>query len=173
MGGRDKGLQRHRGAPLVRLAIDRLRPQVDTMAISANRHLPDYAAFGLPVWPDTVPDHPGPLAGWLSALTRASTDWVVTVPCDAPDFPPDLVRRLAASLEGGRLAIAQTDERVHPVFALLHRSLADELSQALSRGERRVLGWADALGARRARFPAETAFGNLNTLDDLAPDTNG
>ena len=99
MGGVDKGLQRHHGLPLVAHALQRLRPQVGTLALSANRHLEAYAAHGVPVWPDELPDHPGPLAGWLTALRRATTPWVASVPCDTPGFPDDLVARLAEAVQ--------------------------------------------------------------------------
>jgi molybdenum cofactor guanylyltransferase len=171
MQGRDKGLQMHGGQALARRALDRLRPQVGRLAVSANRHLDDYRSFGVPVWTDTLPDHPGPLAGWLAALKHAETAWVATVPCDTPDFPADLVARLSEALRpapaGVCVAIACTDERVHPVFALLHRSLAPSLERALRDGERRVLAWCDARRAVRVRFADEAAFRNLNALDEL------
>lgn len=172
MGGRDKGLERHRGRPLVEQALQRLRPQVGPLAISANRNLQSYAALGVPVWTDRWPDQPGPLAGWLTALEHASTDWVVTVPCDTPDFPLDLVQRLVTAARDAEAAIAfaRTPQRSQPVFALLHRSLAPALRTALAGDERRVLAWVQAQGAAAAPFEDEAAFRNLNTLDDLEPD---
>jgi len=171
MEGRDKGLQLHQGQPLVVQALQRLRPQVGTLAISANRHLDDYRAFGVPVWADTLAGFPGPLAGWLSALQHSATEWVITVPCDTPAFPPDLVARLVQAAEESQagLAIASTALRPQPVFALLHRRLTPALQMALAAGERRVSRWAQDQGAAVARFDDETAFRNLNTLDDLAP----
>ena len=38
LGGVDKGLQPWRGTPLVDAVLARLAPQVDAIAISANRH---------------------------------------------------------------------------------------------------------------------------------------
>ena len=95
MGGVDKGLQDHRGIPLALHALRRLQPQVGTAMLSANRNLPDYEAMGVPVWSDSIEGYAGPLAGLLTGLEHARTDWLVTVPCDTPDFPSDLVDRLA------------------------------------------------------------------------------
>ncbi len=98
MGGVDKGLQPFDGVPLALHALRRLRLQLDDVAINANRHLDDYAAFGAPVWPDDVEGRPGPLAGFLSALVRCPTPWLLTVPCDTPRFPADLAERMTAAL---------------------------------------------------------------------------
>ena len=78
----------------------RLRPQVGEVMINANRNLAAYEAFGVPVWPDVLADYAGPLAGFLTALERCETPWLVTVPCDTPLFPHDLVARLGAGGAG-------------------------------------------------------------------------
>ncbi|NCA24981.1 MAG: molybdenum cofactor guanylyltransferase MobA, partial [Betaproteobacteria bacterium] len=56
MGGADKGLLVHHGQPLVNHAIARLKPQVETIIVSANRNLDVYAALGHRVVRDTVAD---------------------------------------------------------------------------------------------------------------------
>jgi len=169
MQGRDKGLQLHRGEPLVQHALRRLGPQVGALAVSANRHLDDYRALGVPVWPDSVAGYPGPLAGWLSGLQHCRTPYLASVPCDVPDFPLDLVARLADALAaaGAEIALARTAEREQPVFALLDRRLADRLQQQLAAGERRVLRWAGLQRCVEVTFDDAAAFRNLNTLADL------
>lgn len=177
MGGVDKGLQHHAGQPLAAHALQRLRPQVGALMISANRHLADYAALGVPVWPDTLPDQPGPLAGLLAGLRRCSTPWMASVPCDCPHFPADLVARLAAAreAEGTALAVAATRDdaggdgglRLHPVFCLLGRDLATSLEASLRAGERRVAHWVAQQGASVVCFDDATAFVNVNTPADL------
>lgn len=52
MGGVDKGLEPLLGRPLIEHAIERLRPQVGSLAISANRNFADYAGYGFPVFRD-------------------------------------------------------------------------------------------------------------------------
>ncbi|MEW6705549.1 MAG: molybdenum cofactor guanylyltransferase MobA [Pseudomonadota bacterium] len=169
MAGRDKGLQRWRGEPLARHALRRLQPQVGRIAISANRHLDDYRAFGVPVWADTLPGYAGPLAGWLSGLRHCETPYLVSVPCDTPGFPTDLVERLAHALADAQadLAMARTAERLQPVFCLLRGSLADSLQQYLESGERKVQRWAARHRRVEVPFDDGDAFRNLNTLDDL------
>jgi molybdopterin-guanine dinucleotide biosynthesis protein A len=143
--------------------------------ISANRHLETYCALGHPVWPDSLPDQPGPLAGWVSGLAHCSTPWLVSVPCDSPWFPADLVAELLRTLSAQPADLAMVAVRSspgaapapQPVFALLPRSLAPSLHQSLAQGQRSVMGWARQHRVAWAEFTDERAFANANTLEDL------
>ena len=101
MGGVDKGLQLHAGVPLAVHAMRRLLPQVGSVAINANRQVDVYASFGVPVHADSLADHPGPLGGFLAGLEHCTRPYLMTVPCDAPNFPCDVVARLAAIAKTG------------------------------------------------------------------------
>jgi molybdopterin-guanine dinucleotide biosynthesis protein A len=167
MGGVDKGLVESRGRPLIEAVIERLRPQVGPILISANRNIGTYRGFGYPVLLDAddgLEPFPGPLAGVLAGLRAASTAWVAVVPCDAPLFPADLVIRLADALGAGHAAVACAGEKIEPVFCLLHADLAGDLAAALAHGERRAGAWLRGIGAARAEFPLPESFANLNTL---------
>ena len=91
MGGADKGLQSYRGMPLAMHAMLRLAPQVGRVMINANRNLAAYESFGAPVFTDASGDFAGPLAGFVAGLEQCDTPYLVTVPCDSPLFPDDLV----------------------------------------------------------------------------------
>ncbi|AXS81126.1 molybdenum cofactor guanylyltransferase MobA [Dechloromonas sp. HYN0024] len=171
MGGADKGLQLHHGKALVCHVAARLAPQVARLMINANRNQSTYATFGYPLVADHISGFAGPLAGLHAALSTAHTPLVVTAPCDSPDLPYDLVDRLYQALRAGpaNLAIARTAERIHPVFCLCHRSLLPQLTAYLEGGGRRVAAWCAAMGAIEVDFSDQgDAFGNFNTLDDLA-----
>lgn len=173
MGGVDKGLQLLRGTPLAQAALERLRAQVNGLLISANRHLDTYATFGVPVLTDGVPDHPGPLAGLLAGLRACPTAWLLTVPCDTPDFPADLAERLAHAVtaEGADIAMAATreDGRVQPqpVFCLVQRSLEPDLAAFIAEGGASPRAWAARHRTALVTFDEAAAFGNANTLADL------
>jgi molybdopterin-guanine dinucleotide biosynthesis protein A len=173
MGGVDKGLQNHLGIPLTLHAMQRLQPQVGALMISANRHLDTYASFGVPVWPDAMADHPGPLAGFLAGLAHCKTPYLLTVPCDAPNFPLDLATRLAAesTAQGAPMAIAATREahgvRVQPVFCLMDANLKDSLIEFIASGERRVERWTAAHRCATVVFDDMAAFANANTAQEL------
>ena len=173
MGGVDKGLQMHRGVPLALHALQRLQPQVASCMISANRHLDQYAAMGVPVWPDSVEGFAGPLAGLLSGMEQARTRWLVTVPCDTPEFPLDLVDGLASGLREHEadIAIVATPEdgvlRPQPVFCLLRVDLADSLRGFLQADERKFGKWIAQHRHVRVPFADAAAFFNANTREEL------
>jgi molybdopterin-guanine dinucleotide biosynthesis protein A len=171
MGGVDKGLQAFHGQPLARHALERLRPQVGGLVLSANRHLNDYAAFGVPVWPDADAEFAGPLAGMLAGLAHCTTPYLATVPCDAPLFPLDLVARLAAVNADIVVASAPDDtgvQRPQPVFCLLRTDLRDSLAAFLAAGGRKVGQWMAQHHCARVPFGDAQAFFNANTLVELA-----
>ena len=174
MGGVDKGLQTHRGAPLALHALLRLQPQVGHVMINANRNLAAYESFGVPVWHDPVADYPGPLAGWLAGLEHCETPYLVTVPCDTPNFPLDLVQRLADALrrEDTDIALAATLEagstQAQPVFCLLKASLVESLVRYLDGGGRKIDTWTAQHPHSVVLFDDTAAFFNANTLQDLA-----
>jgi molybdopterin-guanine dinucleotide biosynthesis protein A len=167
--GTDKGLVAFRGRPLVQHAIERLRPQVARLLINANRHAEVYRGFGAEVVGDALPDFAGPLAGLLAGMAAAGTPWVVTVPCDSPFVPADLVARLAtaAAACGAPVAVARSDGREQPVFLLAATHLRGGLADYLAQGRRRIDGWYQPLSAAVVDFPDATAFRNINTLAEL------
>jgi molybdenum cofactor guanylyltransferase len=170
MGGNDKGLLALRGRPMIAYTLESLRPQVDTLLISANRNMDRYAEFGFPVVGDTLTGFHGPLAGIYSAMRAAGTPLIATVPCDAPFLPPDLVRRLGAALRdtGTDIAVAHNGERMQPVFALLRRELADALERFLARGERKIDRWYAEHRTTIVDFSdAPATFINVNTPDEV------
>jgi len=166
MGGADKGLIAWQGRPLALHALERLAPQVGTLAVSANRHLEVYAGFGVAVLADTLPGSLGPLAGLLAGMRHARTRWLAVVPCDAPYFPADLVARLAAGRGDAPIGYARA-ARTHPVFCLVDTALADTLQASLAGGERRVEHWLRTMGGVAVDFDDEAAFANFNTPETL------
>lgn len=176
MGGLDKGLQRFGDESLAAHALRRLAPQVGPLMLNANRNLETYAAMGVPVWPDGIAGHPGPLAGFLAGLAHCTTAYLATVPCDSPQFPADLVRRLAHALELDRaeLAMAATRDgdddnlRAQPVFCLMKRTLADDLARFVQGGGRKAGEWIARHRCIEVPFDDAQAFVNVNTLAELA-----
>ena len=173
MGGADKGLQNWRGLPLAMPALLRLSPQVGQVMINANRNLGAYEALGVPVWPDSIGDYAGPLAGWLAALEQCQTPYLLTVPCDSPQFPADLAERLADALEKADADIAMAAtlengrEQLQPVFTLLKSSLLESLLAYLNAGERKIDRWTAQHKCAVCVFDDARAFFNANTLADL------
>ena len=173
MGSIDKGLVPFRGRTMVQHVIQRLQPQVQQLLISANQNVEIYAAFGVPVWPDAMPDFAGPLSGLQTGLRHCRTPYLVTAPCDSPFLPSDLVERLSNALlaADNDLSIAVTgtgkNRQPHPVFCLVKTSVLPHLTQYLTGGGRGFERWYTSLRVAEVHFADETAFRNINTLGDL------
>ncbi|MGZ5200545.1 MAG: molybdopterin molybdotransferase MoeA [Telluria sp.] len=174
MGHVDKGLQPFRGTPMAAHVLERLAPQVASVAINANQNLDTWRAFGVPVWPDETPGFAGPLAGLEAGMRHCGTAYLLSAPCDSPFVPADLAERLFTALqrEGADLAFAATQEpgmlrQPHPVFCLVKTELLPVLSDYLARGGRKMHGWYKDLKAVEVLFDDADAFRNINTRDEL------
>jgi len=170
MGGVDKGLQVLRGRTFVEHVVDRLAPQVDTILVNANQNADRYGTLGHRVVPDEVGGFAGPLAGLHAGLKATRTPWLVTVPCDSPFLPHDLVARLEAGRAAvdADLAVAKTFDQPHPVFALVRTSVLDHLAAFLAGGGRKIDAWYATLRVVEVAFDDEAdAFSNINTRDEL------
>lgn len=168
--GADKTLIEIRGVPLLDRAVARLSPQVDALAINSNVSIADQL---LPVLPDATGAFDGPLAGVLSGLKWARSlgaAQLATVAVDTPFFPLDLVRHLGKN-QTSAIALARSDGRNHPVFALWPIATLDPLEAFLEMGEtRRVMTFLESYGYESVDFPHEPfdPFFNINTPQDLA-----
>jgi molybdenum cofactor guanylyltransferase len=169
MGGEDKGLLPVHGKPMIEYIIETLKPQVGQILINANRNLERYQQYGYPVVSDIMGEYFGPLVGMASGIQSAQTEYVVTVPCDSPLLPNDLVSNLYMQLQkdDAELAVAHDGERMQPVFALLSCDLLPDLLHYLESGGRKIDTWyaqhATAL-ADCSGFP--DAFLNVNSPED-------
>ena len=171
MGGGDKGLLPLGDSTILGHVIDRFAPQVADLALNANGDPARFAGLGLPVLQDSLPDHPGPLAGVLAGLDWANAkgvDHIVTAAADTPFLPPDLVPQLLLAGEDTGLALAASPSGRQPTFGLWPVALRDELETALRGGLRKIVMWTDQHGAGLARFPDDRAFFNVNTPEDLS-----
>jgi molybdopterin-guanine dinucleotide biosynthesis protein A len=155
---------------MIAAVLERLAPQVAEILINANRNLEAYARLGHRVVPDAIGGFAGPLAGLQAGLAAAGEELAVTVPCDSPFLPLDLVARLRAALDksGADLAVAKTGEQPHPVFSLVRRGVRASLEKFLAGGGRKIDAWYAALKVIEVAFDDEAeAFANINTLEEL------
>ena len=170
MQGQDKGLLILNGKSMIELILRQLAPQCENILINANRNLTEYRQYGYTVVPDQHPDFLGPLAGMYSGLSHTTTDWMITVPCDGPILAADYCQRMMAAATGSasKITVARLQDRIQPVYALLHRSLTDSLAACLHSGERKIDRWYQQHDFCRVDFADNPdMFENINTPDQL------
>ena len=135
MGGGFKALAPLGGKPLIRHVIDRLQPQVQSLVLSVEKHVPDFETFGLPQVEDPTPGSRGPLGGLLAALANMerSCDWMLLAPCDAPFLPLELAERLLnCALDDDQAGcLVRYDAELQPTISLWHRRLLSPLEEAV------------------------------------------
>jgi molybdopterin-guanine dinucleotide biosynthesis protein A len=178
MGGGDKPLKSIGGVTILDRVIARMKPQCRALLINANGDPKRFAATGLPVVADDVPDFAGPLAGILAGLDWAAAkapevEHVASVPGDCPFLPKDLVARLhrARSAAKQPLACARSGEWRHPVVGIWPVGLRHDLRRALiDEGLHKIEAWTARHGVALADWPAEPVdpFYNVNTPEDAA-----
>lgn len=115
----------------------------------------------------------GPLGGLVSALDwagRQGAKATLTLPCDMPFLPQDLLDRFKQT--GGRLdqpIVAASCGRVHPVCALWPVSCLGAIRRYAELGQRSLIGALDLFEAIVVEWSdlAGDPFMNVNTPDDL------
>jgi molybdopterin-guanine dinucleotide biosynthesis protein A len=174
MGGIDKGLIPFHEKPLIESAIAKLKPQVQTIVINANRNITKYAGYGYPVIMDETPDFSGPLAGFSAGLKACKTPYLLTVPCDSPLLPNNLAQNLSDEMERGdfQLVYASSKEAdgkvwAQPVFCLMRANLQDSLASFLLKGDLKIDRWFKELRSGTVIFDDPQVFANVNTPEEL------
>ena len=177
MGG-EKPLQLLAGQPMISRVISRIAPQVERLAINANSDPAPFLEYGLPVLPDTIGGHLGPLAGVLTGMEWAAelpgVTHLVSAATDTPFLPLDLVARFSAISGPRRIVLARSNGNRHPVVGLWPVALREDLARWLGSGETmKVQVWAARHDPVFCDFAPEhdgapDPFFNANTPEELA-----
>lgn len=165
-GGQDKGLVSVSGRPLVEHILQQINAETANVVINANRNQARYRQYGYPVIEDTMPDYQGPLAGFASVMTHIGTEFILTLPCDAPMVPDRYVSRMLQRQQetGAEIVVASDGTRLQPVHALIANRLLPSLLAFLARGERKIDRWyAEHTMATLDFSDTPEVFHNLNT----------
>jgi len=170
MGGQDKGLIQLAQKPMIEYVLDAIKPQVDDIIVNANRNHMVYKEYGFPVVADQIEGYCGPLAGMASCLQAAKTPFVVTVPCDSPFIPDNLVHKLYSMLqdEDAEICTAHANGRLQPVFTLMKSKLLPSMLDFLNNGERKIDKWFEKHHLAIADFSEQPdTFININSIEEL------
>lgn len=174
-GGVAKGLERVAGERIIDRVADALGEAADDLLLIAND--PDARSWlpGVRLARD-VHIGQGSLGGLHAALHHAGNA-VLVAAWDMPFVPAPLLMRLRALGDDADAAVAESGSRrgVEPLCAFYGSGCLHAIERSLAAGDRRVVGFFDAV--RVARLPARdvSAFGdpewmfmNVNTPEDLA-----
>ena len=170
LDGVDKGLLQISDRNLIEYCIEKIRPQVGTTIISANRNIQTYRNLGLHVFEDSFGNYEGPLAGFLSGLENTKTPYLVILPTDSPFFPKDLVKRLLTPILSGRCtaSVAKVSGRIQPTFCCIPKESRHSLTDYLRSGQRKIVGWLKQLELMEISFEIPEEFININNETDLS-----
>lgn len=173
MGGVDKGLIKVNGDYLICHVLDRIKSQVEFLMINANRNIDTYNTLSDIVIQDFTDQRLGPLGGIQAGLHNCKTPYMISVPCDVPNIPLDICRRLYENLRLNDSDCSmpvtidsESNKRTHPAILLLKKELTQSLDLYLKSGGRKIDKWTDELKCTQVLFNDEENFLNINTLDD-------
>ncbi len=177
MGGNDKALVPLAGRTLLEHAIERIAPQCESVILNANGDPSRFGRMPIPVVPDSLPDHPGPLGGVLAALEwsaihRPNIAWIVSAPADTPFIPRDLVLKLHEAQQESLkpIACAASGSQTHFAVGLWPISLRHDLRYSLvEKGMRSIRDWLNLHEHAEVSWPVAPIdpFFNINTPEDL------
>ena len=183
MGGGDKGLLMLGKTSIIERVIDKVSPQVGSLAININGDSSRFPDYKLPIIPDSIKGYLGPLSGILAGMEWAFKNgnrYIATVAADTPFLPDDFIKRLHAMVKSKNLNIGIAASRIlstddvfmHPTFGIWEVGLKDDLRNALANDTRKIMFWAKKFKLDYYYFDTSDKlsdpFFNINTPDDLA-----
>ena len=182
MGGGDKGLLMLGKTTIIERVIDKISPQVGSLAININGDSSRFPDYKLPIIPDSIKGYLGPLSGILAGMEWAFKNgnrYIATVAADTPFLPDDFIKRLHAMVKSKNLNIGiaasrflrRDDVFIHPTFGIWEVALKDDLRDALANDTRKIMFWAKKFKLDYYYFDTSDKlsdpFFNINTPDDL------
>ena len=182
MGGGDKGLLMLGKTTIIERVIDKILPQVGSLAININGDSSRFPDYKLPIIPDSIKGYLGPLSGILAGMEWAFKNgnrYIATVAADTPFLPDDFIKRLHAMVKSKNLNIGIAASRIlsgddvfiHPTFGIWEVALKDDLRYALANDTRKIMFLAKKFKLDYYYFDTSDKlsdpFFNINTPDDL------
>ena len=178
MGGKEKALIRLLDRPLLSYVLEKVSGKVAPIALNINTNFDDFQKYGYKIIKDPIKGHLGPLAGILASLNWAkeiNQDWVLTLPCDTPFLPKNLVQSMVEAKNKTPevdLVVAKSRGVNHPVIALWKSDINNKLQNALNEGVRKIdiftaqlnIAYVDFDNIQNSDFDP---FTNLNAPPDL------
>jgi len=178
MGGKEKALVNLLDRPLISYTLENISGKVAPIALNVNTNLKEFKKFGYEILEDPIKGHLGPLVGILASLNWAKNldqKWVLTLPCDTPFLPKNLIETLINAKNKNPdtdIVVAQSRGFKHPVIALWKTSNNIKLKNAIENGIRKIDIFTSQLKIKNVNFDNLNKskfdpFTNLNSQKDL------
>ena len=178
MGGKEKALVNLLDRPLISYMLEKISGKVAPIALNVNTNLKEFKKFGYKMLEDPIKGHLGPLVGILASLNWAKNldqKWVLTLPCDTPFLPKNLIEALIDAKNKNPnidLVVVKSGGFRHPVIALWKTSNNIKLENAIEDGIRKIDIFTSQLKIKHVNFDnlirsKFDPFTNLNSPKDL------
>ena len=169
MNNQDKGLVLVNGTPLIENLLEKISVKTSNIIINANRNIDKYKSYNYPVIKDALDDFQGPLSGIYSLLKMINTDYLITLPCDCPNFSWEVIQKMIDEVDKSKgVSIAHNGLRSQPVFMLVSKDKVKSLHDYLANGDRKIDIWYQNNSYQYIFFNEDsTYFDNINTTEQL------
>ncbi|MFP8954741.1 molybdenum cofactor guanylyltransferase [Natrialbaceae archaeon A-arb3/5] len=184
-GERDKAVADLAGTPMIRRVVDRIEPVVDSLVVNCREDQVSAIRAALDSGPDAsfavdpVPDR-GPMAGIMTGLRAATTEFAFVVACDMPFVDSDLASHLFERAAGREAAVPRLNDQWFQTTQAVYRteSMADACERSLSRGDERIveplfdLDYVVVEEDEVAEYAPLDTFENVNTREEFESATD-
>ena len=178
MGGKEKALINLLDRPLISYVLEKISGKAAPIALNVNTNFEKFKNFGYEILEDPIKGHLGPLVGILASLNWAKNidqKWVLTLPCDTPFLPLNLIESLVKVKNESPdvdLVVAKSRGFNHPVIALWKAENNLMLKKAIEEGIRKIDIFTSQLKTVHVNFDEINEskfdpFTNLNSPKDL------
>lgn len=178
MGGKEKALINLLDRPLISYILEKVSGKVAPIALNINTNFEKFKKFGYEIIEDPLKGHLGPLVGILASLNWAKNlnqKWVLTLPCDTPFLPINLIESLVKAKNENidiDLVVAKSRGFNHPTIALWKTDNNLILRKAIEEGTRKIDVFTSQLKTSYVDFDniensTIDPFTNLNSPKDL------
>ena len=174
MNFNDKSLKKINKYSLIDRVIFRAKKQVDYLLINSNSDYVKNNYNDYTVIQDSIEGNLGPLAGILTGLEWIKKkdneiEWMITFPVDSPFFPFNIVDTFFTQLDEEQIIVAESNSRIHPVFAMWNKNLIPYLKETLNNRILKIDEFTKNFKMKVVKFPIieYDPFFNINNQDDL------
>jgi molybdopterin-guanine dinucleotide biosynthesis protein A len=161
--GQNKALMQINGITVVDSVLNTVSPYVQKVMIITNTP-EEYSLLDIEIAKDVRPGF-GPLSGIHSALSFASSEYVLVVSCDIPLVGSKQIEQLVSSCRGHDITIFK-HKNFEPLCAVYRRSCIDALNELIDHNECRIIDLFPTLDVKVLRIEDAEIFRSINTKED-------